>query len=42
MAIVPEVFQRSMPKIVMVKKKPSKKTTLKDIYNKKIKYLRLK
>jgi hypothetical protein len=42
MAIVPEVFQRSMPKIVMTKTRPSKKVKMKDIYKTKIKYIKVK
>ena len=42
MAIVPEVFQRSMPKIVMAKTKPNKKISIKDIYKQKIKYVKVK
>ena len=39
---VPEVFQRSKAKIVMVKTRPSKKVSMKDIYKQKIKYLKVK
>jgi hypothetical protein len=42
MAIVPEVFQRSMPRIIMTRTKPKKKITMKDIYKQKIKYIKVK
>ena len=39
MAIVPEVFQRSMPRIIMTRTKPNKKITIKDIYKQNFKYV---